>query len=72
MRNVANCPASPRSGAGVGAGARSAAERGTGVIAVDCVAFIHFFSAEKFFPSESNPDDAIAVGSFAKLWFSCV
>ncbi|OPJ82440.1 hypothetical protein AV530_009117 [Patagioenas fasciata monilis] len=72
VRDVANSPASPGSGAGVGSGARSAPESGTGLIAVDRVSFRHFFSAEKFFPSESNPDDAIAVGSFAKLWFSCV
>lgn len=34
--------------------------------------FSLFFSAERFDKAESDPDNTIAVGSFAKLWFSCV
>lgn len=34
--------------------------------------FSLFFSAERFDKAESDPDNTIAVGSFAKPWFSCV
>lgn len=48
--------------------------RGGGLWAVISFFFLFslFFSAERFDKAESDPDNTIAVGSFAKPWFSCV